>query len=128
MTLSALIFTAGILTLAWPVSGFLLLGRTVGEKVFPENRPVWLTFFCWAYLTLAFLAWTCFFQTGVPVAYAAVGILTLSAAKFVFFYISYPQWRRAFIYLWDRRVSFVIILVCGTTLGAFMLFISRLIA
>jgi hypothetical protein len=128
MTLSLLIFIAGLITLSWCFIGFCLLGRTIGEKVFTEERPIWLVLICWAYMTLALLAWTYFYQAAQPVSFLAAGILTISAAKFIFFYISYSHWRRAFVYIWDRRIIFVIILGCGTAAGIFMLIISSLIS
>ncbi len=128
MTLSLLTFIAGLITLSWSVIGFCLLGRTIGEKVFPEERPIWLGLICWAYMTLALLAWACFYQAAHPVSFLAAGILTLSAAKFIFFYISYLHWRRAFIYIWDRRIIFAIILGCGAAAGIFMLIVSSLIS
>ncbi len=128
MTSSLIIFIAGLITLGWPIIGFALLWRTIGEKVFSGARPIWLSLLCWAYITLALLAWTCFLKSHQPLDFVVVGILTLSAVKFIFFYISYEYWRRAFTYLWDRRIIFIIILGCGLIAGAFMLFISRVMS
>lgn len=126
MTLSALIFIAGLLTLVWAGAGFVLLPLFIGEKIFTDSRPYWLVFLSWAYATLAILAGSCLPSSAQPLSYLIVGILILSAAKFFFFYIFYSEWHKAFRYLWNRRIIFVIILSCAMIVGALMLVISTL--
>lgn len=127
MILGFAIGAAGVTTIAIALTGLLLMGSRPAEKVFPSERPQWLAFVSWIYLTWAILGWIGFSRDMSPMPLLAAGMTTLAAAKFLFVFLSYPDFMPIARALWNNRGALSVIMGSSILVGGLMIFVTRLL-
>jgi hypothetical protein len=127
MILSFALAGAGITTVLIAITAILVMGSLSAEKVFSPERPKWLAFVTWVYLTWAILGWMGFSRYITPMSFLAAGMATLAAAKFIFVFLSYPDFMPIGRALWGNRGALSVIMGSSILVGVLMIFVTQLL-
>lgn len=127
MILSFALASAGITTILIALTALLMMGSVSAEKVFSSFRPKWLAMVTWVYLTWAILGWIGFARHITPMALLGAGMVTLAAAKFVFVFLSYPDFMPIGRALWANRSALAAIMGSSILVGGLMIFVTQLL-
>lgn len=126
--LSVLTVTAGLLTLLWSTGLFWLRRNVEASAVFPEKRPRWLLILVWIYLTLTLACW---FRVSAHITASgslAAAIVTLAAAKFLYFYFNYFRLHAMLCMMWENNPMLLFIQISGMVTGFLMLISAGLVS
>jgi len=127
MLLAFAIGASGVTTILIAVTSLLVMGSVSAERVFSTERPKWLAMVTWVYLTWAILGWIGFARDTTPMALLAAGMTTLAASKFLFVFISYPDFMPIGRALWANRGALAAIMGSSILVGGLMLFVTQLL-
>lgn len=127
MLLAFAIGAAGVTTILIALTGLLTMGSVSAERVFSSARPKWLIIATWVYLTWAILGWMGFVRNITPMAFLAAGMATLAAVKFVFVFLSYPDFMPIGRALWGNRGAMAAIMGSSILVGGLMTFVTQLL-
>ncbi len=127
MLLALAIGASGVTTILIALMGLLAMGSVSAERAFSANRPKWLAIATWLYLTWAILGWIGFARHITPMALLAAGMATLAAAKFLFVFLSYPDFMPIGRALWGNRGAMAAIMGSSILVGGLMVFVTQLL-
>lgn len=127
MLLAFAIGASGVTTILIALTGLLTMGSVSAERVFSPERPKWLALVTWVYLTWAILGWMGFSRHITPMAFLAAGMATLAAAKFIFVFLSYPDFMPIGRALWGNRGAMAAIMGSSVLVGGLMIFVTQLL-
>ncbi|HRK61374.1 MAG TPA: hypothetical protein PLY88_02350 [Candidatus Omnitrophota bacterium] len=127
MLLAFALGASGVTTIFIALAALSVMVSLSVEKVFPEARPRWLMIVTWLYLTWAILGWIGFSRHITPMALLAAGMATLAAGKFLFVFLSYPDFMPIGRVLWRNRGALSVIMISSVLVGGLMIFVTQLL-